>query len=107
RPAEKGAIPAALVLQATALVGRDGDAERVGALLLRDDVTLVTLVGPAGVGKTSLAARVTLDRASAFEHGAAVAELAPISEPSQVPAVVARSLGIRETAETPAGEAVA
>ncbi len=37
----------------TALVGRTPDAEHVAALLTRNDVQLVTLVGPAGVGKTS------------------------------------------------------
>ncbi len=106
RPAGTAAIPPGLALQATALVGRDGDATHVGELLLRNDVRLVTLVGPAGVGKTSLATRVAVDRAGAFEHGAAVAELAPVTEPSHVPSVVARALGIKESVDAPAGEAV-
>ncbi len=106
RPAGTKTFSPSLALQATPLVGRDRDAEQVGALLLRDDVTLVTLVGPAGVGKTSLANRVAADCAAAFEDAAAVAELAPIGEPSHVPAVVARALGIRESGDTPASEAV-
>ncbi len=106
RSAGTGAIERGLG-QAGVLVGRDRDAEQVGALLLRDDVALVTLVGPAGVGKTSLAIRVAIDNAGAFEHGVTVTELAPITEPSQVPAAVARALGIRESGDTPAGEAVA
>lgn len=107
RPPGTRAIAPSLSLQPVALVGRDRDAEQAGALLLRHDVTLLTLVGPAGVGKTSLATRVASDRAGMFEHGAAVAELAPVAEPSQVPSVVARALGIRESADTGAGEAVA
>jgi predicted ATPase/transcriptional regulator with XRE-family HTH domain len=106
RPTGTRAIAPSLGLQPAALVGRDHDVEQVGALLLRDDVTLLTIVGPAGVGKTSLATRVAVDRAGEFEHGAAVAELAPISEPSQVPSVVARALGIRESGDTGASEAV-
>ncbi|HEX3671246.1 MAG TPA: tetratricopeptide repeat protein [Candidatus Cybelea sp.] len=100
-------IASSLTLHPAALVGRDHDAEQVGALLLRDDVALLTLVGPAGVGKTSLATRVAVDRVAAFEHGAAVAELAPVAEPSQVPSAVARALGIRESGDTGATEAVA
>lgn len=103
RPPGTRAIAPSLSLQPVALVGRDRDAEQAGALLLRHDVTLLTLVGPAGVGKTSLATRVASDRAGVFEHGAAVAELAPVAEPSQVPSVVARALGIRESADTGAG----
>jgi predicted ATPase len=50
---------------------------------------------------------VAVEGASAFEHGAAMVELAPITEPSFVPAAVARALGIREAADTPSSEAVA
>lgn len=95
------------VLRAVALVGRGADVARASALLARDDLRLVTLVGPAGVGKTSLAINVASARAGAFEHGAAMAELASIAEPSFVPAAVARALGMHESAGTPASEAVA
>jgi predicted ATPase/transcriptional regulator with XRE-family HTH domain len=100
------AMPAAAALRAAALVGRDADVARLCALLARDGVRLVTLVGPAGVGKTSLAIRVAVDRADAFDRGVVVAELAAIDEPELVPAAVARALGIRESADTPASEAV-
>jgi predicted ATPase/DNA-binding XRE family transcriptional regulator len=96
----------ASVVQAPALVGRDADVARLSTLLAREAVRLVTLVGPAGVGKTSLATGVAAERGNTFELGAALAELAPIGEPSLVPAAVARALGIRESADTPAGEAV-
>ena len=85
-------FPASLLLQAAALVGRDDDVARAGALL-RENARLVTLVGPAGVGKTSLAIKVALECAGDFEHGTAIAELSPIADPAHVPAVVARALG--------------
>jgi predicted ATPase/DNA-binding XRE family transcriptional regulator len=93
-------------LRAVALVGRDDDVGRLRALLSNDGVRLVTLTGTAGVGKTSLAARVALDLGSLYEHGVAMVELAPVEEPSFVPAAVARTLGLRESSDTPTAEAV-
>jgi predicted ATPase/DNA-binding XRE family transcriptional regulator len=99
-------FPASLLLQAAALVGRENDVARVGALL-RENARLVTLLGPAGVGKTSLAIKVALECAGNFEHGAALAELSPIADPAHVPAALGRALGIRESPDTAAIETVA
>lgn len=54
----------------------------------------MTLTGTAGVGKTSLALQVAGEIGGSFEL-AALAELAPLSDPSLVPQTVARALGIR------------
>jgi predicted ATPase len=78
----------------------------VSALLSSEGARLVTLVGPAGVGKTSLANRVAADLGDQFEHGVAIAELSPVDESSLVPAAVGRALGIRESADASIGEAV-
>lgn len=80
------------------LVGREQDAVNVAMLLSRDEVRLVTLVGPAGVGKTSLATNVASAVGGSFELGAFMIELAPIAEPAQVPWAVARALEVRESA---------
>jgi predicted ATPase/transcriptional regulator with XRE-family HTH domain len=97
---------AGTVPRAVTLIGRDGDVARLCALLSRDSVRLVTLVGPAGVGKTSLATNVAVERATAFELGATMVELAPIAAPSLVPIAVARALGIRESGDAQAMEAL-
>jgi predicted ATPase/DNA-binding XRE family transcriptional regulator len=110
KPAAQPPAPgfaARTVLKATLLVGRDADVQRAGELVAREEVRLVTLVGPAGVGKTSLATRIAVDHAGSFEDGVAVAELAPIAEPPLVPNAIARALGIRESGEMPESQAVA
>jgi predicted ATPase/transcriptional regulator with XRE-family HTH domain len=110
KPAPAGAslgVTSAMALRETALEGRESAVERVKALLACDATRLVTLVGPAGVGKTSLAINVAIARASEYQHGTALAEVATVKEPSLVPAAVARSLGIRELGDGAASELVA
>lgn len=54
-------VPAAL----TPLVGRSRERSELASLLADDDVRLVTLLGPGGVGKSRLAEAVALDLESA------------------------------------------
>jgi predicted ATPase/DNA-binding XRE family transcriptional regulator len=101
-----GAAHPAAGLPETALVGRDADVARVSALLARDRVRLVMLAGPAGVGKTSLAIRVAAERAQAAGASPVLVELAPVEDPALVPAAIASALGIRESPDTPATDAI-
>ena len=91
----------------TSLVGREREAGTVAGLVRRDDVCLVTLTGPGGVGKTRLALQVAADAADAFPDGVAFVALAQISDPSLVAGVVAQALGVREDGDTPPGQRLA
>ena len=94
-------FPAAL----TSFIGRDGPLREVAGLLAEH--RLVTVTGPGGAGKTRLAGQVARAVAGRFADGAWLAELAPVRDAAQVPAVVAAVLGVREQPGVPAGEAVA
>ena len=81
------ALPAPL----TSLVGRRNETSEVTALLGAH--RLVTLTGPAGVGKTRLALRVAMSRADLSRDGARLADLAPAG-PELVGDTLARALGV-------------
>lgn len=80
-----------VTLAARRLIGRD-DAVRSIADLLHVE-RLVTLVGPGGAGKTSLALVVAQEAAARFDQ-VRVARLAAITDPGDVPLAVADALGV-------------
>jgi len=75
------------------LVGRELEVAAICALLERGDTRIVTLTGPGGTGKTSLALAVA--RRVAGDE-AVVVELGPVSDPGLVATSIAKALEIDE-----------
>ncbi|MBA3449956.1 MAG: hypothetical protein H0T18_01950 [Chloroflexia bacterium] len=100
RPPRVASLPAPL----THFVGRESEASAVSALLSREDVRLVTLTGPGGVGKTRLGLRVTSQLAPDFAGGAVFVPLAAVRDPDLVPAAIALALDIRDGEDKPPAE---
>ena len=90
-----------LPTQPTPFIGRQAEVIAVKDLLMRDpgDVRLITLTGPGGTGKTRLALQTASELADRFKDGVHFVDLAPIREPEDVPAAIARTVGLKESSD--------
>ncbi len=93
-PVPSAAPPSNLRNAITSFVGRDEEVARVRALVT--NARLVTLVGPGGAGKTRLAVEAARGLVDASPDGVWLIELAPVTDPAEVPATVLATLGLRE-----------
>lgn len=89
-------VPVGIPGPLTPIIGRERDVAAITNLLGLSDVRLLTLTGPAGIGKTRLAQQLAVDVRDTFVDGASYISLAPLSDSALVPATVAQSLGLVE-----------
>jgi predicted ATPase/DNA-binding CsgD family transcriptional regulator len=82
--------------QPNAILGRDLELRAAREQLLSDDVRLLSLTGPPGVGKTRLAMAVAESVLEAFPQGVWFIDLAPLKDPALVASQIASIFGIVE-----------
>jgi predicted ATPase len=101
------AVPARLAplpMPRSQLIDRERELVQAKALLEGEEVGLVTLTGPGGVGKTRLALQVAADLAPQFADGVAFISLASLKDPDLVIPTVARALHVAEADTQALGE---
>jgi predicted ATPase/DNA-binding winged helix-turn-helix (wHTH) protein len=86
-------IPASL----TRAIGRSDTVEMLAAQL--PERRLVTLVGPGGIGKTTVAVALANATSSTYTDGAYFVDLAPVLNPEFVAATVGKTLGLADGPE--------
>ncbi len=94
-----GSRLAPLPVPRSRLIDREQERAQAQALLQQEDVGLVTLTGPGGVGKTRLAVQVAADLAPQFTDGVAFISLAALKDPTLVVSTVARAFGVSQTGD--------
>jgi predicted ATPase/class 3 adenylate cyclase len=93
--------PNNLPRQPTPFLGREREVGEVVSLLRKDDVQLVTLVGPGGTGKTRVGLQVAAELSEEFADGVFFVPLASLSDSDLVPQAVAGALSLHEQSSQP------
>lgn len=88
--------PSGLPARATAFVGRKAELGQIRDRLEDTAVRLLTLVGPGGTGKTSLAVRVAEDFNGEFEGQISFVDLSSCRDASSVIIQIARAVALGE-----------
>ena len=76
----------------TSLVGAETTLQTLLRLLAKDDVRLITLLGPGGIGKT----RLSIEIARRADHEVCFVDFSELSDSSQVVQAISKCLGIKD-----------
>ncbi len=87
-----------LPIQSTTLIGRNTDITEICSLLKQEQIRLITLIGPGGIGKTRLAIQTTSELSDFFRDGVSFIAMASVQDKQLAPATIAQALGMREAA---------
>ena len=88
----------------TSLVGRGQEIADLHDYLLKEDIRLVTLIGPPGIGKTRLSIEVARVALPDFPDGVFFVALAPLSDPTLIAPTIAHALGYVEVKDRSTNE---
>jgi len=97
KPVKQAEIrPTNLPAPRTGFVGREKEVAAAKELVLRQDVRLVTITGPGGIGKTRLAAQVAGELVEHFPGGTHFVPLSSLTDPGLIASAIVQTLGIGE-----------
>lgn len=81
---------------ATSLIAREQELSLVREYLTKDDIRLVTLMGPPGIGKMRLSIEVARASSHDFPDGVFFVPLALLDNPNSIPSAIIQVLGYME-----------
>lgn len=93
-----------LPVRLTSFIGREAEIVTIADLATR--ARLLTLHGPGGIGKTSLAIQVAQRIAPRFTDGSWLVSMAEILDPADISATIAHGIGLHDGPERPASAAL-
>ncbi len=106
QPATAPGTAPTLPILPTPLIGREQDLAHMKNLLWRSTTRLLTLLGPPGVGKTSLSNALASALQADFKDGLLYVPLGPIADPALVAPTIAERLGVSEAPGRPVLESL-
>jgi len=90
-----------LPARAAGLIGRGTELAQIRELLGSGSVRLLTLIGPGGTGKTTLAIRVADDLSSSFLDGVGFVDVSGARDTTALLVAIARAVGLGEVVDRP------
>jgi predicted ATPase len=94
-----GTHPTNLPSRLPQLIGRQADLAALTDLLGSPETSVVTVLGPGGTGKTSLAATLGAEVLPTFPDGVFFVDLSALTDSSLFTPAIAQALSLRETPE--------
>ena len=83
-----------LPVQVTSFIAREPEIALVHEYLSKDDIRLVTLIGPPGIGKTRLSIEAARASLHDFPDGVFFVALAPLDDPNLIATAIAQRVGL-------------
>lgn len=99
RTSPPAASPSSLPSPLAKMIGRDDAVERISAELAQH--RFVTIVGPGGIGKTSVALAVAQGELAAFDGQVCFVDFGALTDTRLVPGTIAAVLGLTVNSEDP------
>ncbi|CAN5480562.1 LuxR family transcriptional regulator [soil metagenome] len=91
-----GSQPTNLPPRLAPLIGRERELASLAELFSSPETTVVTIVGPGGTGKTSVAAALGAQVLSSFPDGVFFVDLSPLNDAALVIPALAQALSLKE-----------
>lgn len=79
--------------QTTPFVGRDAELDEIHAIIEKNDVRLLTILAPGGMGKTRIALEAAEQQLNHFPDGVYFVPLQPLSDGANIIPQIAQSIG--------------